>query len=313
MYYKLIIVSLIFLSACSSRWTQISSERVLYSDEKSKYIIYNILWPFEIDFEKSSLTAPLIEMQKSCEGKDFLGYRNCFLDSMKTKQKNIVYTSEQEEFITVFSESLRKEIEYFPYYQKLAKMWYPDKDTYLGESDCFIVGTGSFRTEYSGILSESSIDIELSYSSLDRENLIRVFPLWKDLPRYDSASFTGNYFDPDNPCLYRTFGPTYGNIIFTETVWDDLYIFAKVGEWAGSGEFDYSIFVYNISSKGYKYIGSFSAWSGIVPFGYNLNLEKHKKSPLELYSNHPFYYYSLFEKRRIHGDTVESLLLKFIK
>ncbi len=309
---KLVFLFLMFLSSCSHAWSQIREDNVPPSDEKNKSIVYNFLWAFEIDPEKNPLTAPLIEIQKSCEGKDFLDYRNCFLDAMKERREEIVHTSEQEEFISLFSESLTREIEYYPYYQKLAEMRYPEKDVYLGESDCFIVGTGSFSTEYDGNVS-GSIGIKLSYTSANRGNLIRTFPSWKDALKYDSTSFTGNYFDPDHPCLYRTFGPAYGNIIFTETVWDDLYIFIKVGEWAGSGEFDYSIFVYNMRTQNYKHIGSFWAWSGIVPFEYNLNLEKQKIWPIDLHKNQPFLSYSIFEKRRVYGDTVESLLVKFMK
>jgi hypothetical protein len=97
-------------------------------------------------------------------------------------------------------------------------MRYPERDLYHDEVDCFIVGTGSFRTEYAGTLSESSIAIQLSYASRDQENLGRAFPTWKKAQKYDSASFTGNYYDPNHPCLYRTFGPAYGNIIFTKIV-----------------------------------------------------------------------------------------------
>jgi len=63
----------------------------------------------------------------------------------------------------------------------------------------------------------------------------------------------------------------------------------------------------------YINIGSFWAWGGIIPFQDNLNLEEEKISPLDIYKNQPFLYYSLFEDRRIRGDTVEQVFSRYIK
>jgi hypothetical protein len=297
------------LSSCSMD----TESRNLTIEENNKYTIYNILWSFEIDYEKDTITKPLIIIQDICYKNNFLDYRNCFLKELRSQYDVIISNSQQEKFFQIFSESLEKEIAYYPYYQELGKMWYPERDVYLDPDDCFTVGSGSFRTEYAGTLSESSIPIQLSYVTSDRENLTRAFPLWKDIPKYDSTSFTGSHFDPNHPCLYRTFWPSYGNIIFTKIVWDDLFIFIKVNEWAWSGEFDYSVFIYDMIAKNYIHIGSFWAWRGIVPFPYNLNLEIEKNSPIDLYEKHPFLYLSITANRRIYWDTVESIFRQYIQ
>lgn len=308
-------VCLVFVSSCSSIWDQKAPENIMNSEERNKYIVYNILWPFfEMESEKNSLTTPFIQIQNTCFEKDFLSYRKCFIDALTEEYHSIIYTSQQEEFYQTFLGSLKKEMEYYPYYRELARMDYPSRERFsIDNKDCYIVGTGSYRTEYVWKISETSTDIQLSYSSEERENLLQMFPSWKDAYVYDTASFTGSYYDPNNPCLFRTFWPAYWNIIFTRVVWDVLFLFIKVNEWAWSGEFNYSVFVFNKDSRQYINIGSFWAWGGIIPFQDNLNLEEEKISPLDIYKNQPFLYYSFFEDRRIRGDTVEQLFSKHIK
>lgn len=311
--YKFLLVSLIFLSSCSYSWNQETINDTTSQEERSQSIVYNILWPFEIDPEKDSLTVPLVDIQDTCDKEDFLWYRKCFLDKFIKQHDAIIHTSKQEEFFKLFSDSLRKEIEYYPYYEKLVNLEYPSRDRFSSEGKCYIVGTWSFQTEYAWVLSESVTNIQLSYNENDKANLVRVFPSWNDAVVCDTMSFMGNYYDPNNPCLFRTFWPGYGNIIFTELSWDSLFVFLKVNEWAGSGEFNYSVFVFDTISRKYTNIGNFWSWGGIIPFEDNLNLEKEKKSLFEVYKNQPFLYYPIFENRRVYGDTVENIFVKYMK
>lgn len=310
---KYFLLILIFILSACTRQTN-THEEVISDTERNKYTIYNILWPFFIDTETSPITSGLIEIQESCEKKDFIEYRKCFLSKMKTIQKWVIYNSRDQEFFKIFWDTLQKEIEYYPYYQEIDRMSYPEDDIFsLEGKDCYIVATGSFRTEYEWILSEYSIPIAISYNTNDRHSLVSAFPSWSGATIYNPVSFSGYGYDPNYPCMYRTFGPSYGNIVYTETIWDDLYIFIKVNEWAWSGEFYYSVYIYNLTSHTITNIWWFWAWSGIMPFSYNLNMERRKDSLIQSHQNQPFLYNQIFENRRIHGDTVESVFQKSIR
>lgn len=309
---KYLLILTFLLSACTRQL--VTPEEAMYDAERSKYMVYNILWPFLIDREKSPITTPLIEIQERCEGEDFVEYRECFLKGMQETQGSLIHNSQEQEFFEVFWHTLQREIEYYTYYQELDDMDYPEDEVFsLEEKDCYIVSTWWFRSEYMWTISEHSIPIVVSYNTNDRDSLIWAFPSWSSATIYDTKSFSWYGFDPDYPCMYRTFGPSYGNIVHTETIWDNLYIFIKVNEWAWSGEFYYSVFIYNLTSHTHTNIWWFWAWSGIIPFSYNLNMERQKTSLIEAYKNQPFLYYQVFENKRIHGDTVESVYLNSIQ
>jgi hypothetical protein len=62
----------------------------------------------------------------------------------------------------------------------------------------------------------------------------------------------------------------------------------KSDDGAGSGEFTYAIYAYSFSDKSIQKIATFWGWTGIYPFGRNLNAETYKASPVDMYKNRPF-------------------------
>lgn len=301
----------LFLTACS-----FANKESISIDEKNRYIVYNILWAFEMDYQKSNLIGPLIEIQNSCWWKTFLWYRKCLVSAIRKKQWDLVKNSKEKQFLDDFTRLVEKEIEYYPYYSRFSKMKYPKEfytiDTWTSK-ECYIVWTWSFHTTYMWELSESTTDIKLSYWSDSQKILLEIFPLWENAQIYDISSFTWTGYDPWNPCLFRTFWPSYGNIIHVQKIENLTYIFIKNSEWAWSGEFYYVVFVYDWNTNKYINIGSFMSWYGIMPFEYNFNLEKTRNSPLDIYKNTPFLYQSFSESQRIQWDTVESIFSKYIQ
>ena len=93
--------------------------------------------------------SPLIDIQHSCKDRDFIEYRQCFIERLENIQREMVNTSEKQRNIDILLRSLRDEMRYFPYYQKIDRFSYPDKDTLLwGDRDCHIVATGAYLSEY---------------------------------------------------------------------------------------------------------------------------------------------------------------------
>jgi hypothetical protein len=92
-----------------------------------------------------------------------------------------------------FLGTLEQEIEFYPYYQELGEMDYPDQDKFLEEnvSNCYI--------------HQSQQLPELSYRSEIRDILLPIFPGFDTDSIYDVASYTGDSMDSNNLCLFRTF------------------------------------------------------------------------------------------------------------
>lgn len=310
-----IFILTVALSACTL-WLQKKNvtDSTVDTHEHHDWVVGNILWHMHGDIEIETAFSPLIDIQHGCKDRDFIEYRECFIEKLESISGEIVNTSEKQRNINILLWSLRDEIRYFPYYQKIDRFSYPDKDILLwDDKDCYIVATGAHLSEYMWQLAEYESPVILSYSSRYRDILLGTFPIWIWGTRYPAENFTGAWLDGDNPCLYRTWWPTLGNIVHVVESWDDIYLFMKDGDGAGSWEFSYSIIVYNKKTQNSINIGSMWVWSWIFPFEYNFNWEKSPKTIEEMHKNMPFLYRTYFNTLWTHGDTVESVFRESIQ
>lgn len=309
---KCILILVLFISGCS--WVEVAEGPS--TNERIGSIVDNILnYMDPWTTLESVFHQPLQEIQAICNWKDFIQYRECFIWELEYRKPSIVYSSLDAENIDILMSSLKKEIQYYPYYKKIDNFKYPDFQQIAPVVwvDCHIIASGEKQRKMSTTEFYDPEKITLSYSENIWDTLLGYFPSWSGSQIYDAKSYSWYAHDPDHPCLYSTFWPAIGNIVYAIEDSDLLYIFLKDSDGGWSGEFVYFIYVYNKTSKQLEVIADMWMWSGFFPFSQRYTEAEGTEKITEFYKNWPFLHEISYDERTLTGDSVTELLKKYIQ
>ena len=293
-----LLISLFAITSCSFS----SKEQELVLENLSQYSDHNIreimghMEILDTDTNFPMAFDILTRSEKPCIGKDFIGYRECFLKGLFDVRKEYQITEKLDSIFSIFSMSIAEEITSFSLYKEvddLSSMWVWAKKWECRLSWYRIFDQGAFTGQ----------SVVISYWSSQKE-LANILSKSQNL---SSKSLSGILLH-ENPCEWYTWWPDNWNIFYFSQIWENQYFFIKTSDGGWSGDFNYTIFwnhnERSIRENNYSPIATFPAYSWFTPIpqiirdGQGNNVGMKHKEIIKEFKNRPFLYITLFENQR---------------